>query len=126
LIPETSEPMRLGPGQHLRRQSDIRAVRQKGNRVDCRAFTMWWMTREAGGTVPRACFVASTQAVGNAVQRNRAKRRMREVFRAHQKLLPPSSDLLLVARSSVNTWPYSQLERSFADACGRLPARPAR
>jgi RNase P protein component len=51
---------------------------------------------------------------------------MREFFRAHQKLLPPSSDLLLVARSSVNTWPYSQLDRTFADACGRLASQPGR
>jgi ribonuclease P protein component len=112
--------MRLRPGQHLRRQSDIRAVRQQGSRIDCRAFTMWWMARGAEPVLPRACFVASTQAVGGAVLRNRAKRRMREIFRSQQKLLPPSCDLMLVARSSVNQWPYAQLERTFADACARI------
>jgi|HubBroStandDraft_1064217.scaffolds.fasta_scaffold536671_2 ribonuclease P protein component len=116
--------MRLRPGQHLRRQSDIRAVRQQGSRVDCRAFTMWWMARGGEPALPRACFVASTQAVGAAVQRNRAKRRMREIFRSHQKLLPRSCDLLLVARSSVNQWPFAQLERTFADACGRISSPP--
>ncbi len=116
--------MRLRPGQHLRRQSDIQAVRQKGSRVDCKAFTMWWMARTGEPGLPRACFVASTQAVGAAVQRNRAKRRLREIFRSHQKLLPRSCDLLLVARSSVIHWPYAQLERTFADACGRI-ASPA-
>ncbi|HEY5078971.1 MAG TPA: ribonuclease P protein component [Opitutaceae bacterium] len=119
--------MRLRPGQHLRRQSDIRAVRQQGSRVDCKAFTMWWMARAGEPALPRACFVASTQAVGAAVQRNRAKRRMREIFRSHQKLLPRSCDLLLVARSSVNHWPYAQLERTFADACGRIaPPSPGK
>jgi len=116
--------MRLRPGQHLRRQSDIRTVRQQGSRVDCKAFTVWWMPRVGEPALPRACFVASTQAVGAAVQRNRAKRRMREIFRAKQELLPPSCDLMIVARSSVNTWPYAQLERTFADACGRISATP--
>jgi ribonuclease P protein component len=112
--------MRLRPAQHLRRQSDIRAVRQQGSRVDCGAFTIWWMARSGGAAHPRACFVASTQAVGAAVMRNRAKRRMREIFRGHQKLLPASSDLMLVARSSVNAWPFARLERAFVEGCGRI------
>ena len=112
--------MRLRTGQHLRRQSDIRAVREQGNRVDCKAFTMWWRPREGEPSLPRACFVASTQAVGHAVLRNRAKRRLREIFRSQQKLLPRSCDLLLVARSSVNHWPFAKLESAFTDACSRI------
>jgi ribonuclease P protein component len=112
--------MRLRPAQHLRRQSDIRAVREHGDRVDCRAFTVWWMPRDGGPALPRACFVASTQAVGGATLRNRAKRRMREIFRTKQQLVPPSCDLLLVARRSVVEWPYPRLESTFADACGRM------
>jgi len=68
----------------------------------------------------RACFVASTQAVGAATERNRAKRRMREIFRSRQELLPQSCDLMLVARRSVNQWPYAQLDRTFTEACSRI------
>jgi ribonuclease P protein component len=117
--------MRLRPAQHIRRQGDIRAVRQQGRRLDCGAFTLWWMARTEGTPLPRACFVASTQAVGPAVQRNRAKRRMRETFRRHQELLPAACDLLVVARAAVNRWPFARLESAFADACGRIPSRPA-
>jgi ribonuclease P protein component len=112
--------MRLRPGQHLRRQSDIRDVRQQGVRVDCRAFTIWWLERTDRAALRRACFVASTQAVGKAILRNRAKRRMREIFRRHQGLLPASIDMMLVARSQVNNWPFAQLDRAFADACARM------
>jgi ribonuclease P protein component len=112
--------MRLRPGQHLRRQSDIRDVRQKGVRVDCRAFTVWWLANLGGAAIRRACFVASTQAVGKAILRNRAKRRMREIFRRHQGLLPESIDMMFVARSQVNSWPFAQLDRAFTDACGRM------
>ena len=115
--------MRFRPGQHLRRQSDIRTVREKGSRLDCKAFTVWWTPRSGGPGAPRACFVASTQAVGGAVQRNSAKRRLREAFRRHQGLLPPSCDFLVVARRQVNQWPFAQVERAFAEASERVRAQ---
>ncbi|HEY1107432.1 MAG TPA: ribonuclease P protein component, partial [Opitutaceae bacterium] len=78
--------MRFRAEQHLRRQNDIRAVREKGRRIDCRAFTLWWKRRDPAiadappaPPLPRVCVIASTAAVGNAVCRNRAKRRLREV-----------------------------------------------
>jgi ribonuclease P protein component len=88
--------------------------------MDCKAFTIWWLERPIGLPVRRACFVASTQAVGNAILRNRAKRRMREIFRRRQNLLPGSCDLLIVTRSQVNNWPFAQLDSAFADGCARI------
>gem|GEM_PF-164373 len=65
--------------------------------------------------------VASRAAVGNAVQRNRAKRRLRALFRLHQQTLPPSGDLLLVARRLLNRLPWAVLETRFvAYASGLL------
>jgi ribonuclease P protein component len=145
--------MRFRPEQHLRRQSDIRAVREQGRRVDCRAFTLWWHRRPAGAearagnvtppapdrragssagvsaqghTTARVCVVASTAAVGAAVQRNRAKRRLREIFRQRQHLVPAGCDLLLVARAAATSWPLAELEKKFSEACGQIapPAAP--
>lgn len=122
--------MRFRSNQHLRRASDIRAVREQGNRLDCRAFTMWWKRRNPAAVSapadcpPRVCVIASTAAVGGATHRNRAKRRLREVFRHGQGEAPAGCDLLLIARSAVNVWPMSELERKFAEACHRIPAAP--
>lgn len=119
--------MRFRPEQHLSRQSDIRIVREHGRRVDCRAFTLWWRRRDADHasvaapavprTISRVCVVASTAAVGPAVLRNRAKRRLREVFRHQQALVPPGLDLMLIARAAVVSWPLPDLEKKFAEAC---------
>jgi ribonuclease P protein component len=65
----------------------------------------------------RVGVVASKSAVGNAVQRARAKRRLREAFRQHQLRVPAGYDLLLVARGSLNRLEYREIERRFADAC---------
>jgi ribonuclease P protein component len=118
--------MRFHTQQHLRRPADIRTVREQGQRVDCRAFTLWWLKRPAAPVAlsipqrPRVCVIASTKAVGVAVQRNRAKRRLRELFRRHQHHLPADCDLLLIARSSATTWPMPELEKRFADACRQI------
>jgi len=123
--------MRFRPEQHLRRQSDFRAVRELGRRVDCGAFTLWWYRRampvETTGMFPaapakntRVGVVASIAAVGAAVQRTRAKRRLRAVFREHQQLVPPDCDLLLVARAAVNRLPFPEVEQKFIEACRRI------
>lgn len=116
--------MRFRAEQHLRRQNDIRAVREQGRRVDCRAFTIWWKPREISAATqkqaPRVCVIASTNAVGAAVQRNRAKRRLREVFRHQQHHVPPGCDLLLIARAAATTWPLLELEQKFTEACGQM------
>jgi ribonuclease P protein component len=53
------------------------------------------------------------ERIGNAVQRNRAKRLLREVFRNNQALLPENCDLLLVARPSIRRADYQGLEQKF-------------
>jgi ribonuclease P protein component len=126
--------MRFRPEQHLRRPREIRDVRETGRRYDCPVFTLWWRIRRADSPatasppspapaparIPRVCVIASTAAVGRAVLRNRAKRRLREVFRRQQHLLPPACDLLLIARRGTTTCPMPELERRFAEACQRL------
>ena len=127
--------MRFRAEQHLRRQNDIRAVRETGRRIECRAFTVWWKPRQdvatPGASSPthalaRVCVIASTKAVGIAVQRNRAKRRLREVFRHQQHQVPPACDLLLIARAPAIAWPLPELEKKFVDACRQMtPAAKA-
>jgi len=73
----------------------------------------------------RAGFVASRAAVGGAVARNRAKRRLREAFRRQQLLAPAGRDLILVARPAACRLPFAELERRLADACRKISAPTA-
>jgi len=128
--------MRFRAEQHLRRQRDFREAREKGRRQDCGAFMLWWYRRPAEAAVggialsapivgPRVGVIASTAAVGIAVKRSRAKRRMREIFRAHQNLVPADCDLLMVARNALNRLEYREIEQRFVDACRKLfPNKP--
>jgi ribonuclease P protein component len=119
--------MRFRAEQHLRRQADFRSLRAQGHRLDRGAFTLWWRKREDAEPAPpslvRVGVVASIAAVGSAVRRNAAKRRLREVFRRHQDLVPPGNDLLLVARASLNRLEFAEAEARFVDACKQLASR---
>jgi ribonuclease P protein component len=117
--------MRLTSGQRLRRNADFRAVREQGRRVDCGAFLLTWRVRPAVGdkpAVPRVGVVASRAAVGDAVERNRAKRRLREVYRKHQALVPATLDLVLTARAAVLRLAFADVEQKFTAACRKLAA----
>jgi ribonuclease P protein component len=66
-----------------------------------------------GLTVPRA--------IGDAVVRNRIKRRLREVFRLHRAELGPQWDIVLNPRRAALTASFPELERAFGrviEKCG--------
>lgn len=46
---------------------------------------------------------------GGAVQRNRVKRRLRALIRAHPELFPAGCDLLILPRSTVQQWSFHTL-----------------
>lgn len=117
--------MFLRAGQRLRRNDDFCAVREQGRRIDCGAFLLTWRLRPgAAATLPRVGVVASRASVGNAVHRNRAKRRLRAIYRQHQMLVPPNFDLVLTARGALLRLPFADVEQRFVNACRKF-APPA-
>jgi ribonuclease P protein component len=118
--------MRLRAGQRLRRNGDFRAVREQGRRLDCGVFQFTWRVRPPGDPVvpARVGVVASRASVGNAVHRARAKRRLRELYRRNQHLVPPGVDLVLTARGSLLRIDFAEATQRFVHACSKLTPAP--
>ena len=58
--------------------------------------------------------------LGHAVVRNRARRRLREVYRLNQNRLRQGYDMILVARGRTLTAPWRELNDTFLRLCRKL------
>lgn len=58
--------------------------------------------------------------LGKAVQRNRVRRRLREIYRTHEGQFACGWDIVAVARVKAVYSRYSELEKSFMDLAAKL------
>lgn len=71
-----------------------------------------------GEAISRTGFTVSKR-IGTAVERNRARRRMREMVRLVWDAILPGWDLVWIARPGINEAEFTELQ----DACARLLRR---
>jgi ribonuclease P protein component len=81
----------------LTRSQDFATVYRHGCSVSTRYLTLHWFPREEDGGEPRLG-LAVPKSAGKAVERNRIKRRLRELWRARLGTIPPGCDYVLVVR----------------------------
>lgn len=115
------EGHRFRPHQHIRRRADFQQVYDRGRKHQSRFMIVFALPRPGH---PARLGIAATRKLGAAVERNRAKRRVREMFRRHPP--PPGFDIVVVPRHPLLTARFSQLEAEYVATVGRLrPASPA-
>jgi ribonuclease P protein component len=125
MTPANSE--RLHARHRLTAAADFTAVKSLGRAF--RGAHCVLVAHPVPDEVTRVGFVASKRGVGGAVQRNRARRRLREIVRRRWPRVPQNGYLLMfVAYRSVPTAPHqdlaSDVERVLA-AAGALAPLPA-
>jgi ribonuclease P protein component len=82
--------------RRLRRKSDFEAAYASGRRFGNGFFAVTARPNDIGG--PRLGLAVSVKNAGNAVERNRLRRTIRESFRLHQHELP-AVDIVVSARA---------------------------
>src|SRR5579884_121019 len=106
--------------ERLKRRVDFRAA-AAAMRAPAAAFLVQVRCRAEGGT-PRVGFTVSRQ-VGNAVERNRVRRRLREMVRlAAAETLQAGHDYVLVGRRAALNRPFDEMMRDFTVAVRRIHA----
>ena len=58
--------------------------------------------------------------LGHAVERNRLRRRLREIYRLHEGQFARGYDIVVVARTAAMQAPYRQLEGAYLRLAGKL------
>ena len=102
-------------GARLQRHGDYQRA-YAGSRKRQSSSMSWFLARQtpayAGGPLPVGARVGLTagKVLGKAHERNRIKRRMRDVLRRHVELLPEGFDLILHPRRIVLTLEFAKLE----------------
>ena len=109
--------MRFRPEQHIRHSACFQRIRAYGVFSEQRAFVLYYHHRDSseasiGTDKPRLGVIASRR-VGNAVKRNRAKRKIRELFRSNQTSLPFHSDVVIIIRKHFYQYSHSSLQSHF-------------
>jgi ribonuclease P protein component len=104
------------------RRSFLR-IYEKGQRVTGAYFVIFG---EPGATDATRLGITATRKCGGAVQRNRLKRSVREIFR--REIIPGLSpiDLVVNVKPSAATAPYRRLEADLVTRLGELRRKIAR
>ena len=104
--PEPRPRETLGKAQRLRTNREIREAYAEDRRHVARSFVLFFRSGEGAA---RRLGVVASRKVGNAVERARAKRRLRELFRRNRDAFQGTDDVVLVARRAVLTAPFAKL-----------------
>ena len=111
--------MRFRPEERIRRRAEFKQVYERGVRIHSRFSTVFILPNErAVGRLG----IAATRKLGGAVQRNRAKRLIREVFRRNKiaagfdVVIIPKRDLLDASLSTIEADYRTLLERRLRQA----------
>jgi len=96
-------------GKRLISSRDFQTVFRLGVNINAHPALHGRVLARPENVVSRLGLVVSRK-IGNAVIRNRIKRRLREVFRKNEGNLPECMDIVLVAKPGIHRYSYRELE----------------
>ena len=101
----------------IKQNHEFRRLYAKGRSAVGPALVIYCRKNRLGHN--RLGITVSTK-LGCAVRRNRARRRLREVYRLSSPAMRQGYDVVLVARGRALTDPFPRLMESFAHLCRKL------
>jgi ribonuclease P protein component len=99
----------LDASRRLRRRQEFQAVYDRGIRAHGKLMTVFLLPQQEGAA---RLGIAATKKLGGAVQRNRAKRLIREAFRRHKN--PQGWHIVVIPRPSLLTASFEAIQSDYA------------
>lgn len=104
----------------LKQNRDFRRLYGRGRSAGADCVVVYALRNKYG---PGRLGITAGVKLGNAVQRNRVKRLIREAYRLHQSELRPNMDLVVVARHRAVHASFAQVERAYLRCLDQLGLR---
>ena len=101
----------------VKQNSEFRRIYRRGRSAVSGGVVVYCLKNRQG--MSRLGVTVSTK-LGHAVVRNRIRRRLREIYRLHERQIARGYDLVVVSRVRACTADYQQLEAAFLSACAQL------
>ncbi len=123
----TGTGARLNRASRLRHPRDFRRIGSQGSRRASRYFILLVVIREGTPEAAGARLgITVSRKVGDAVVRNRVKRRVREWFRRERGHLEERADLVVIARPPAAELPGREIARDLQElaAAAKLVSVP--
>jgi len=106
---------RFRPHEHIRRRAEFQEVYERGVRVNGRFATVFVL---ANNRAVGRLGIAATKKLGGSVQRNRAKRLIREVFRRNK--IAAGCDVVVVPKRELLDASLVALETEYQRTIERI------
>lgn len=100
----------------LRNKKDFSAIYSRGKSLGDKYVVVFFRNNRLDYT--RTAFLASKK-VGKSVQRNRARRLMKESYREVKDSVVPGNDIIIIARNTINGASFFQVRKSLINALSR-------
>ena len=107
----------MKPAVTLKENYEFRRMYQKGASAVGSGMVLYCRKNRLGRS---RLGVTVSVRLGHAVVRNRARRRLREVYRLNLDRLKPGYDIILVGRSRTAGAPWKELNDTFLRLCRKL------
>jgi ribonuclease P protein component, eubacterial len=103
--------------ESLKKNYEFRRLYSRGKSAALPVLVIY--CRKTGSPTNRLGITVTTK-LGKAVQRNRVRRRLKEIYRTNEHRLKRGFDVVLVARVKSRYSSYFELEKAFLEICGKL------
>jgi ribonuclease P protein component len=105
---------RFRPDERIRRRVEFKQAYERGTRIHGRYSTVFLLPN---GRATGRLGIAATKKLGGAIQRNRAKRLIREIFRRNK--IAPGFDVVVVPKRDLLDASLAALESEYCTIISR-------
>lgn len=109
--------LNLPKAARLARRAEFSEVRERGRSQHGALMVVG--TWQSSSASPPRCGVVTSRRVGTAVERNRTRRRLREIFRLNRSMLPAGLCMVIVPRRAAVRATFAALAEEWRALCAR-------